>query len=293
MRINKIARNGLFLITLLAFTSCSSVGVNTTQVSTNADSATIAVEGGAAESSPATNTSTENPQIAAPEALVADLYKQHDAKKSPFFQDKNRALVDKYFKKATADLIWKDATRPDTDEIGVLGADPLYDAQDVEIKKFAVGKAEIKDKSSVVPVTFENFGKKYKIVFALALANNVWKIEDIKYPENNYTLVQMYKEYSSATNNSESSPSGEFAGKYQVGETTCAVKPIKTAFEIKWEKGTGTEIFFSQGRASDKYIFASDPPQGKANVFSFDDENYNTGTFYRADGREFPVKRVK
>ncbi len=65
------------------------------------------------------------------------------------------------------------------------------------------------------------------------------------------------------------------------------------AFEVKWAKGTGTEIFFFQDRADDKYIFASDPKTGKANVFSFDDENYNTGIFYRADGKEFSIKRMK
>jgi hypothetical protein len=65
------------------------------------------------------------------------------------------------------------------------------------------------------------------------------------------------------------------------------------AFEVKWEKGSGTEMFFSEGEANDKYIFASKPDTGKANIFSFDDENYNTGTFYRADGKEFPIKRAK
>jgi len=86
---------------------------------------------------------------------------------------------------------------------------------------------------------------------------------------------------------------GEFEGKYQIGETTCMVKAVKMAFEVKWEKGKGTEMFFSEGVANDKYIFASHPKTGKSNAFSFDDENYNTGIFYRADGKEFPIKRIK
>src|SRR6185503_2501974 len=45
-----------------------------------------------------------------PEALVADLYRQHDRKRSPFFQTRSRALVNNYFAKSLADLIWKDAT---------------------------------------------------------------------------------------------------------------------------------------------------------------------------------------
>lgn len=288
---NKIAINSLFLMVLLAVTSCSSADANLA-VNTNVSNSANTIDGGAAQSTLEVNTTTANPQTAVPETVVSDLYKQHDAKKSPFFQDKNRALVDKYFTKATADMIWKDATRPNAnDEMGALGADPLYDGQDFEIKKFAVGKAEIKNKLATIPVTFENFGEKKKIIFILALVNETWKIEDIKYPTG-YTLIRLFKENSS-TEKIETSSDGEFEGKYQIGDTTCVVKPIKMAFEVKWEKGSGTELFFFQDRANDKYIFASDPEKDKANVFSFDDENYNTGTFFRADGKEFPIKRVK
>jgi Protein of unknown function (DUF3828) len=293
MQTNKIAMKSLFLMLLLVAVSCSSMKTSNA-ANANINSTPSAIDGGAAQANSETSSNANTTQTAAPETLVSDLYKQHDAKKGPFFQNKNRALVDKYFTKSTADLIWKDATRPEQNEIGALGADPLYDAQDFEIKKFAVGKAEIKDKSATVPVTFESYGKNYKIIYALALENNVWKIADINYPSNDYTLTGLYKENEKvASNDSDESPTGEFEGKYQIGETICTVKPIKMAFEVKWEKGSGTEIFFSQDRANDKYIFASDPPTGKANIFSFDDENYNTGIFYRADGKEFPIKRIK
>ncbi len=66
------------------------------------------------------------------------------------------------------------------------------------------------------------------------------------------------------------------------------------AFEVKWEKGAGTEIFFADEKDSDKWTFSTEvKDDDKANVFSFDDENYNKGTFYRADGKEFPVRRIK
>ena len=228
----------------------------------------------------------------APEAFVADLYKQHDAEKSPFFQTKNRALVDKYFTKTTADMIWKDAV-DSKGEVGALGADPLYNAQDTEIKNFKVGQADIKVNKAEVPVNFLNFGKKEQVIFALVKEKDVWKIEDIKYSEG-FSLVSLLKENASpVSENSSKNSTGEFEGKYQVGPTSCTVKPIKMAFEVKWEKGTGTEIFFFEDRADDKYIFASDPDKGKANVFAFDDENYNSGTFYRADGKEFVIKRLR
>lgn len=227
----------------------------------------------------------------APDALVADLYKQHDADKSPFFQTKSRALVDKYFTKATADMIWKDAVES-KGEVGALGADPLYNAQDTEIKNFKIGQAEIKGNNAEVPVNFLNFKEKQKIIFTLIKEKDIWKIKDIKYSEG-FSLVSLLKENASPNAGNDSKDlSGEFEGKYQVGDTTCMVKPIKMAFEVKWEKGKGSEIFYSQDRANDKYIFASDPDKDKANVFSFDDKNYNSGTFYRADGKQFPIKRA-
>lgn len=67
-----------------------------------------------------------------PTLWVVDLYRQHNRKRSPFFQTRSRALINKYFAKALADLIWKDAMKA-KGEVGALGADPLYDAQDTEI----------------------------------------------------------------------------------------------------------------------------------------------------------------
>ena len=64
------------------------------------------------------------------------------------------------------------------------------------------------------------------------------------------------------------------------------------AFEVRWKHGIGTEMFFADERYSDKVTFSSDPEKGQPNVFSLDDE-INTGTFYRADGKEFPIKRIK
>ncbi len=128
----------------------------------------------------------------APDALVSDLYKQHDAEKSPFFQTKSRALVDKYFAKSLADMIWKDA-KTSNGEVGALDGDPLYNAQDTQIKKFSVGKADIKDKSATVPVTFENYDKKEKLIFSLVQENDAWKIADINYGDG-FTLVKIFKD---------------------------------------------------------------------------------------------------
>src|SRR6266852_6027510 len=93
-----------------------------------------------------------------PDALVADLYRAHNQKHSPFFQTRSRALLYKYFEKDLADLIWRDAVKS-KGEVGALDGDPLYDAQDIEIKKFAIGKPSYADNKAAVKVTFENFNQ--------------------------------------------------------------------------------------------------------------------------------------
>jgi len=275
----------LLTVALISSVNCSAA-TTTTAVNVNANlqndvNATAINQNAAPE--------TTAQKSVAPDALVKDLYKQHDAQKSPFFQTENRALVDKYFDKNLADTIWKDAVDSDG-EVGALGADPLYNAQDSDIKKFAVGQPKITGDKAQVVVSFENFKKKENFTYQFVKQNGEWKISDVNYGE--YTLVGLFKDNAQAMSD-ENNQTGEFEGKYQIGDTTCTVTPIKMAFEVRWEKGKGTEIFFAEGRANDRYIFASNPKTGKANSFAFDDENYYSGTFYRADGKEFPIKRIK
>jgi len=125
----------------------------------------------------------------APDALVADLYRQHNRKRSPFFQTRSRALVNKYFNQSLADLIWKDATTK-KEEVGALDGDPLYDAQDMQIKNFVIGKPSLEGSIAQVPVSFENFDKKVQINFLLIKTPAGWRISDISYP-GGYTLKRL------------------------------------------------------------------------------------------------------
>ena len=123
---------------------------------------------------------TTKAKTGSPDVLVTDLYKAHDQKRSPFFQTKSRALLYRYFEKTLADLIWKDRVTS-KEEVGVLDGDPLYDAQDMEIKNFAIGKAVYEDDKARVTVTFENFGQKKTLVFILGKGTAGWRINDIDY----------------------------------------------------------------------------------------------------------------
>lgn len=124
------------------------------------------------------------PKQPSPEALVAELYRESGRNRSPFFQTKNRALVDKYFQKNLGDLIWNDAIRS-KGEVGAINGDPLYNAQDMEIRHFAVHKASYGNGTADVRVTFENFGKKVVVVFLLSPAKRPasWKIANVQYSD--------------------------------------------------------------------------------------------------------------
>jgi hypothetical protein len=116
-----------------------------------------------------------------PERLVSDLYRQHK-QRSPFFQTRSRVLLDKYFTRELADLIWRDA-RSSGDEVGALDGDPLFNAQDMKITNFQIQRATMMSGSASVPVTFENFGEKHQIIFRVVQQRRVWKIADIAYDD--------------------------------------------------------------------------------------------------------------
>jgi hypothetical protein len=131
-----------------------------------------------------------------PESVVAALYRAHKSKTAdPFFNSKSRVSLDKYFVKSLADLIWKDSvTSAKNNEVGVIDGDPLYNAQDMEIKNFAIGRAVVEGETAVVPVTFTNFGKKQTIKFDIKKVGSIWKVDDINYGGDAGTLRKWFKD---------------------------------------------------------------------------------------------------
>ena len=223
-----------------------------------------------------------------PNALVADLYKVHQQKRSPFFQTRSRALLYKYFTKSLADMIWKDAIKS-KGEVGAIDGDPLYDAQDMQIRNFLIKKARYEEGRALVDVTFENLGQKQTIMFILINGRTGWRIHDIVYSEGR-TLGSELKENSASPEGNQN-----FEGVYQVGDTTATVKPIKMAFEVKWAKGIGTQVFFydsaSEQSGGKKIFTTEDKGQGK-DQFIFDDGRYQSGRFVRSDGKQVRVTKI-
>ena len=86
----------------------------------------------------------------------------------------------------------------------------------------------------------------------------------------------------------------EFEGQYKVGGTTCTVKPIRMAFEVRWAKGKGVQrFFFDRTTDGGKAVFISEDLGKGVDRFVFDDNKYNSGRFRRADGKTFTVRRMR
>jgi hypothetical protein len=125
------------------------------------------------------------------ETLVAELYREHDAHRGPFFQTDNKQLPDRYFEPSLADLIWKDAVDA-KGEVGALELDPLYDAQDFEPKNFTIHPARTDGATALVLVSFDSFGQKRQLTFVLSPVAGTWKISDIRYTDGR-TLRHVYR----------------------------------------------------------------------------------------------------
>ena len=124
--------------------------------------------------------------LAAPpiEAVVRELYKVHRNGNGPLFTKRGRKYHEKFFDRKLADLIWKDLTETPEGEVGHIDFDPLFAAQDMQIKNFRVGAATIKGDKATVPVTFLNFDQKVRIEFRLVRTKAGWKISNILYGDN-------------------------------------------------------------------------------------------------------------
>jgi Protein of unknown function (DUF3828) len=118
------------------------------------------------------------------------LYAAHDAQKSPFFQSESRSRIGQYFGKELGELIWQDAKSTAKGELGLLNSDPLYNAQDTDIRDFAIQPAQVRGNEAEVQVTFSNMGAKKTFTFLLANEGGNWRIGDILYGDGSQ-LYQM------------------------------------------------------------------------------------------------------
>lgn len=160
----------------------------------------VVLLGGLSPSAGATQASKSSRQMS-PKELVGDLYRQH-AKESPFFQTRSRALIEKYFAAELGNLIWRDA-HSSGDEVGALDGDPLFNAQDMDIKNFSIHEGVGGPRMVVVPVSFENLGQKHEIKFRLFSGGGTWRIANIEY-DDGATLLEILKRDRESSQNTQS-----------------------------------------------------------------------------------------
>ena len=123
----------------------------------------------------------EGPVVTFPETVVRELYRVHRNGNGHVFEKQGRKLQQKFFDRKLAALIWKDVTETPEGELGNLDFDPLYSAQEMQIKNFRIGAGAIKGDTATVPVTFMNFDRKVRIEFRLVNTKAGWKVSNIDY----------------------------------------------------------------------------------------------------------------
>ena len=143
----------------------------------------------------------KSPERPDPQAILKDLYKRHAEKEGPFFNRKNRKLLEQYFNEELTGLILKNAVAADRGT-GALNFDPLYFSQDPRITEFKIGNVKLigdanneeppEEGRADVDVTFKDSGKPVTIEFYFEQdASKAWKIGDIDYPDGDCILVML------------------------------------------------------------------------------------------------------
>lgn len=229
----------------------------------------------------------------AADQVVKNLYAaQKNEKTNPFVQTKSRALVDKYFTKDLADLIWK----TNTSDTG-WNVDPLYNSQDPQITNFVVGKPRAEDENPdnvYLKVNFKSYGKAESVGFQLRReASKTWKIENIDY--NSGDDLASILRYSTDTEYQKAYDAVTFRGDYTIGAMKCNVVLAMSIIELYRVTCDGQEGFKLYAVEGDEkqtaYIYTDDKgkQQGKF-VFRKDEKD---GKFIDASGKEVKVSRVQ
>jgi hypothetical protein len=138
-------------------------------------------------------------------------------------------------------------------------------------------------------VNFKNFRKPETIRFILEQDGaKTWKISDIRY-QNGDMLKGMY--FAALRDAANETAQGVFEGDFKVGTATCAVKPIKMAFEVRCSNRKAVQLFFFDSDSDTaRPVFKTENAKSK---FAFDDAAYSTGTFTDAAGKTTKVSRIE
>jgi len=116
-----------------------------------------------------------------PKDVVAQLYKAHASKHDPFNETQ---LLSRYLDTELVKLYLRDL-REAKGEVGRLEVDPLYYAQDTEIKDFSISEPKTSGKETIVTARFKNIGKSTRVEYIMNRTANSWRVSDIRYEDGN------------------------------------------------------------------------------------------------------------
>ena len=116
-----------------------------------------------------------------PDSVVRELYRIHNNGRGHVFDTKGKRYIYGFFDHAIADLLWKNLTETPEGEVGNLDFDPLYNAQDMKITRFQVGKPVVTGDEATVVVSFSNYNQRTTIKFEMISSKDGWKIRNVIY----------------------------------------------------------------------------------------------------------------
>lgn len=159
------------IILLLTAVSCQTKpGQETTTTSSSEDTVALLAK----------RPGPDAPRSAA-DRLVRALYFEHSKKENPMLETKNSALIDQFFTKSTADLIWQDASAS-PGKLKRTRENPLFGAPNETIKKIWVLPAVVVGSQAVVYVTYEQNNEPKEIRINMQHVAGRWRITDMHYP---------------------------------------------------------------------------------------------------------------
>ncbi len=230
--------------------------------------------------------------VITPGQVVKDLYAaQKNEKTNPFAQIKSRALVDKYFAKDFADLVWK----TNSSELG-WNVDPLFNSQDPQITEFAVGapKEDGGPDNVYLKVNFKSYGNPESVGFTLQReSNKSWKINNIDYSDGEdlasilrYSTDEEFQKLHDADQT--------FRGDYLVGTVPCDVAPTMNGmfYRVRCEGQEGFKLYSADGNENETAFIHVDDKGNEKDKFVFKNGEKD-GKFFDASGKEIKVSRVQ
>jgi len=225
--------------------------------------------------------------------VVKNLYAVDKAGKGPFFQTKNRALIDQYFTKDLADMIWKDSVAAKGD-LGAIDFNPLYNSQDPQITNLIVGKSRDAGgaDNAFVDVTFKNAGKADSVQYELARGTDKkWKIVGIYYSDGEdlgsvlryWQDEEFKKEYENHA----------FKGEYTVGTDKCTVTPTLSgmSYRVQCNEQEDFKLYLVEGTETETAYINMDKKGVEKGKFVF--KNGESSGKFIASGKEVKVSPIK